>query len=685
MNLRRLRYEEKPSVQPRVLGLSVLLLLALAFVLSGCKAVPARTKSPQEPAANRAGDEGLQEAEGAALPERQLSTVGFTDDGHAFKGNPDAAVIIEEFSSFQCPYCVRYFTDTYPDLLREYVDTGKVMYVFRDFPLSGQPQSPQAAEAARCAGDVAGAQAFWDMHDRLFAGQRDWSGNADAAQIFKDYAAELGIDQSAFDECLDTRSTSGFVQADADEGKTRGVRGTPSFFINGEVFVGAQPMSAFSSVIDAALAGESITTVAESGGSQETGAEDAPSADLLVPTPAVFAFEREGADDAVFALGDPQAPVTVVEFTDFQCPYCAAYAQQTWPLVKERFVDTGRVYYVFKDFPLLSIHPQAAKAHEAARCAADMGGDEAFWTMHDRLFEGQEDWSGKPEPVSVFNDFAAELGLDRAAFSDCLDNGDNAAAVQADVQEALGLGLSSTPTFFADGYPFSGALPVEFFDQIVTLAEDGQLRDAIAMAIASAQAEQEQAAQPRPTMAPADVPLRDAPIMGDPDAPVTIVEYSDYQCPFCARHFQETMPQLVKTYVDTGKARYVFKDFPLTSIHPEAPVAHEAARCAREIGGDEAYWDMHDRLFESQEKWAGNPQHAALFKTFAADLGLDSAVFDECLVSGRYASAIQADVQEGAGFGVTGTPAFYINGQPLSGAQPYGVFVQVIDALLAEQ
>jgi protein-disulfide isomerase len=141
----------------------------------------------------------------------------------------------------------------------------------------------------------------------------------------------------------------------------------------------------------------------------------------------------------------------------------------------------------------------------------------------------------------------------------------------------------------------------------------------------------------------------------------------------------------LENYVDTGKVRYVFKDFPLTSIHPQAVKAAEAARCAREVGGDETYWLMHDRLFERQGEWSGNAQHVALFKSYAGELGLDPAAFGECLDSDSQAAAVEADFQEGAGFGVTGTPAFFINGQPVSGAQPYQVFVQVIEALLAQR
>jgi protein-disulfide isomerase len=185
------------------------------------------------------------------------------------------------------------------------------------------------------------------------------------------------------------------------------------------------------------------------------------------------------------------------------------------------------------------------------------------------------------------------------------------------------------------------------------------------------------AAGPTPaSIAPAEAAL----ILGDPDAPVTIVEYSDYQCPFCAQYTSDTWSRLKAEFVDTGRVRYVFKDFPLINIHPQAPKAHEAARCAGEQG---SYWEMHDLLFVGQAEWAGYPDHLTVFKRYAAGLGLDAATFDACLDSGRWAEAVNADLSEGARLGVRGTPSFFVDGYPLVGAQPYETFQYAIE--LAEQ
>ncbi|MBI2579631.1 MAG: DsbA family protein [Candidatus Aenigmarchaeota archaeon] len=171
-----------------------------------------------------------------------------------------------------------------------------------------------------------------------------------------------------------------------------------------------------------------------------------------------------------------------------------------------------------------------------------------------------------------------------------------------------------------------------------------------------------------------DVPAGDAPVLGDSNAKVTIIEYSDYECPFCGRFYTQTEGLLRSEYIDTGKAKLVYKDFPLSSIHPTAQKAAEAARCAGEQG---KYWEMHDLLFEKQDEWA--PLGAAKLRDYATGLGLDAAAYNSCLDTGKYASAVQKDFNEGSSFGVSGTPSFFINGFQIVGAQPYSVFKQIID------
>ncbi|MEE8133083.1 MAG: DsbA family protein [Nitrososphaerales archaeon] len=179
----------------------------------------------------------------------------------------------------------------------------------------------------------------------------------------------------------------------------------------------------------------------------------------------------------------------------------------------------------------------------------------------------------------------------------------------------------------------------------------------------------------------------DDPVKGNLEASVTIVEFSDYQCPFCARFFRDTLPDLRQDYIDTGKVKFVYRDFPLESIHSNAISSALAAECANE---QEKFWEYHDKLFQSQGEWASLSKGGSSnkFKEFAADLGLNSDKFRSCFDSGKYLNEINKDFQDGVKYGTSGTPAFFIGNDKngyikIVGAQPYSVFQQVIDQELA--
>ncbi len=178
--------------------------------------------------------------------------------------------------------------------------------------------------------------------------------------------------------------------------------------------------------------------------------------------------------------------------------------------------------------------------------------------------------------------------------------------------------------------------------------------------------------------------IADAPSRGAKDARLVLVEFSDYQCPFCARHVRETMPEIEREYVRTGKVRYVFRDFPLEAIHPQAFRAAEAARCAGEQG---KFWEMHDRLFSHQQ--ALGPEALLVH---AEAVGLDVKRFQRCLERGTFVERIRRDLAEGQQAGVRGTPTFFLGfaepggkvrvARVLRGAHSYRVFRQTIEELL---
>lgn len=170
-----------------------------------------------------------------------------------------------------------------------------------------------------------------------------------------------------------------------------------------------------------------------------------------------------------------------------------------------------------------------------------------------------------------------------------------------------------------------------------------------------------------------DILTNGAPFKGTEKAPVTIVKFEDFECPFC-KNVQPALATVLKQY--DGKVRVVHKDLPLEAIHPQAQLAAEAARCARDQG---KFWEYHDTLYANVPKLG-----AADLKAYAKNMSLDASKFDECLARNKYRAAVQKDLSEGVQLGITGTPTFFINGREISGALPVESFAAIIDEELGQ-
>lgn len=189
---------------------------------------------------------------------------------------------------------------------------------------------------------------------------------------------------------------------------------------------------------------------------------------------------------------------------------------------------------------------------------------------------------------------------------------------------------------------------------------------------------------------PVKVSVDDDPILGDKNAPITLVEFSDYECPFCKRHFESAYQDLKKNYIDKGLVKLVFRDLPLSFHDPMATTEAIAANCAREQGGDSAYFKMHDIMFENTTSNGNGLTKDYLYK-FSTDLGLNAGNFKSCLDSEKYKDEVAKDLADATTVGASGTPSFFIgkstsdgiiDGMIIVGAQPYSAFQLAIDQLL---
>ena len=354
--------------------------------------------------------------------------------------------------------------------------------------------------------------------------------------------------------------------------------------------------------------------------------------------------------------GDPQAPVTIVSFSEFQCPFCA----RVQPTLKQLLATYPKqVRLVWKNLPL-PFHEHAKLAAEAALAAHEQG---KFWQMHDQLFANQ-----KALGLADLEQHAQAIGLDVAKFRKALEEKRFLAAVEEDMKLAREAGINGTPQFFINGRELSGAQPLQAFQ--------GAVEAALARAKGLPEppgtpATPSQPPQPTPEALARAMEAGNAPSRGDPAAPVTMVVFNDFECPFCAR-LAPLVSELLVAY--PKELRVVHKNLPL-AFHLNAPLAAEAAMAAHEQG---KFWAMHDRLFAHHKAL----DQAALVE-HARAVGLDVDRFRKALEERRFRKVVEEDARAAEAAGLRGTPSALINGRSIVGAQPIERFKAAIDRALA--
>ena len=387
-------------------------------------------------------------------------------------------------------------------------------------------------------------------------------------------------------------------------------------------------------------------------------------------------------DDAV--RGSRLAYVTIVVFSDLQCPFCTRL-DATFDRLREEYGDE-KLRIVFKHNPL-SFHQHARLAAEAGQGVLALAGPEAFWRYQSLAFRRQAVMS--PEAIRAW---AVEVGADERALEDGLQKKRWAQKIDYDLSVADRLGVRGTPHSFVNGVVLSGAQPYERFKEVIdaelekakSLVERGLERDKVYARLAAANFEQakgdkddddeddKEAAEAKVLY---KIPVGTGPTRGPATAQVTIIEFSDFQCPFCKRG-EETLARVRREYGD--KVRIVWRDMPL-SFHPRAEPAAQLARAARAQKGDAGFWTVHELIFASQPKLDD-----ADLERIAREAKLDVKKAMAAVTAKSFKKDIDADMAVGEDFAASGTPHFFINGRRLVGAKPFESFKAIIDEEIAK-
>jgi protein-disulfide isomerase len=526
---------------------------------------------------------------------------------------------------------------------------------------------------------------FWEMHDKCFANQRALQ----PADLEK-YATEIGLDIAQFKKDLADPAIAAKVDLDQRIAVAVGATGTPAFFINGQNLKGAQPFERFEAVVKAELEAakgqrglDYVKTRTKANNAALASylyegkmppAQAAPRADTAAPQPVdrtVYKVQVDVAKDAVKGNAK-EALVTLVEFSDFQCPFCSRL-NPAIDKVLETYGDKVRV--IFKHNPL-PFHKEAFPAAEAALCAGEQG---KFWEMHDKLFANMR--ALQPENLEAY---AKESGVGNLGkWKQCATSGKYKAQIESDQELAGKVTARGTPNTFVNGRKLTGAKPFEEFKTLI----DEELKKAealVAKGIPKAKV-YEEIIKDGKVFEPLDEQVNDfaidgnANVLGNPKAKIQIVEFSDFQCPFCSR-VGEPLKEVAKHY---GKdIAIVFKNFPL-SFHKEAMPAAQAALCAKKEG---KFWEMHDHLFANQKSLKDLTTDG--FAEWAKTVGVkDIDAFKKCVDSGETKAQVDADMAEARKAGVRGTPTLYINGRKFTSPSGYNLaaFTGVIDKYILKK
>ncbi len=583
-------------------------------------------------------------------------------------GSPTAPATIVVFTDLECPYCAR--AEITLEGLKAQYGEEELRIVVKHAPF--HDHSEQAARYAQAALMLGGPRAFFRFMKLGFEHQDELASDF----LLKQLCEKSGVDPNKAADIAQTQEVSDKLEADAELAQKLQVNGTPTFFVNGAMIVGAQALSIFTNLIDAELvAAEKLlaegvpaqlvfatrvgtnSALADAAEARENGAAK--------PDEAAEAQEQPGTLWKVPVAGTPlrgprDAPITIVEFADYECPFCRR-AQITIDKLFELY--PGKLRLSRRENPL-PMHSRALAAAMLALEARARRGDEAYFEATSKLFQ-----SGlEPEHL---DDIAKEIGLDIARTRRAIEKKAHLALVERDQDLAVAVKANGTPHYFVNGWRINGAQSVQAFQEVI----DAQLKVAEALSQKGVPARrlydelQKTAKEAQAERWQLPPPAAGAPSRGNKNAPVVIEFFGDMQCPWCASASQ-TLSLVESAF--PGKVRVVWRHMPLESLHPQARLAARSALEARTQKGDEAFWKMVGFFYRDLAEQDAFSDARLL--RYASELGLNGEALLAAGKDTRHDTAIDADLAAAKAAGMEAAPSISVGGYRVVGAQPFATF-----------
>ncbi len=590
-----------------------------------------------------------------------------------FRGPQDAPVTVVNFSDFQCPFSKRSI-DLMESLLKRY--NGKVRYVFKHFPLSFHKWAKPASYAAVAAQNQG---KFWEYYSKLYSDVK----NVNEESIVN-YAKELKLDMDKFNADRISPETAAKVQADIAQGSLFGVRGTPTIFINGIRIVGANNAKIEETITEQIVAGEQL---------KAKGVKD-PYAEIVKNGKTKFIppkREAPAVSQDVYKVeipahapiwGTDDALVTMVLFDDFECPFCSRL-YGTYEQLKKDY--EGKIRIAFVNLPL-GFHKKAKDAAYLAAAAHKQG---KFWEVYSFLFTRQKEWNRVPDFKEWLETSKAEIPADWEALKKDMESKEIEKLVEEDLKVAASFGLRGTPASFVNGRFISGALPIDAFKKVI----DEELKKAEGKGLKGDALYREIIKDGKPAVAKTNGSKADEDpnkvysiklsgkeaVKGAENPKVTIIEFSDFQCPFCSKAFS-TLESVAGKYKNDVKV--VYKNMPL-GFHKEAKPAALFAHAVKNLYGDEKFFQLASILYAKQNEWKNNSEEK--FEAYAKEIGADWAKVKAEIAKPETEAAVSEDIREAGSNNLRSVPTFFVNGKKVGGAKPAEFFESMIESIIKEK
>lgn len=640
----------------------VLLCVLSLGALVACS--PRPSAAPRDPVPTDAFVESL--PLGTLAPHEPQSMLPVEADDATW-GSATARVTVVGFFDFECQFC----KEGYGNLLqirREYSEDD-VRIVFKHMPLPTHELAIPSAVVGQAIMMEKGAGAFFEFAGMAFSRQASIG-----YESLAEWAGKVGLERQTYNRVVGEEEMMHRVGSDVLLARRLSVETTPTFFINGKVMSGAQPIELLRKEIHIEL-----DAMQDAVGTKWSGAYKARLEKNMKVSLVKSLLSQDPGNYRVPVGNSPidgpkDAPITMVAFSDFECPFCKQ-AEETVRALRTKYPTELRV--VFKQLPL-PFHDSARPAARLSVQVARLKGDRAFFAVSNDLFA-----SSPTLDDATLRAIGRKHGLSSSEIEEALKPGDDALdqTIKLDEQLADDVLARGTPHFFINGKRLSGARPMEHFEALIEhelVNAHQELKGGVAPSELYEHVQRDAVSPGKPEKVDVAISAAGQPTRGPENAPIVVHVFSDFECPYC-RQGEQLLTKLEADY--PGKLRFVWHDFPLP-FHKQALPAARAARQAFMERGNEGFWQMHHKLFALQGDGAKVDDEQII--AHAKDLGLNVEQIKQAMASNRFDAAIEKDQALAADLGINGTPAFVIGGYLVSGAGPEQRFRRVIDLALSE-